>query len=177
MPRPKKQKKSPLVAVPPEGASGGTPQTHPWVAPEPEVELPRQPAEPQVEAEPEMEPEPQKTDAETSLAFDKAEADLQLAERDVERIFTVYTDSEFASQLLQPSSPAMSRAPPARSAWSPPTVADRWSAAWEGCLRRGRPPTSGCTAPAGGPATLVTAHSMERALLREERDSFMSELS
>ena len=26
----------------------------------------------------------------------------------------------------------MSRAARARSAWSPPTVADRWSAAWEG---------------------------------------------
>ena len=42
MPRAKKQKPSPLAAVPPEGASGGTPQTHPWVAPELEAE--REPA-------------------------------------------------------------------------------------------------------------------------------------
>ena len=102
MPRPKKQKPSPLATIPPEGASGGMPQTHPWVAPKPEAELPRQPAEPQVEAEPETEPEPPKSDEETSLAFDKAEADLLLAERDVERILTVYGDSEFDSQWCQP---------------------------------------------------------------------------
>ena len=103
MPRAKKQKPSPLATVPPEGASARTPQTHPWVAPEPEAELPRQPAEPQVEAEPEMEREPPKTDEETSLAFDKAEADLERAERDVERILTVFCDSEFDSQWCQPS--------------------------------------------------------------------------
>ena len=56
-----------------------------------------------MEAEPETEPEPPKTDAETSLAFDKAEADLLLAERDVKRILTVYGDSEFDSQWCQPS--------------------------------------------------------------------------
>ena len=57
-----------------------------------------------MEAEPESEtePEPPKSDEETSLAFDKAEADLLLAERDVERILTVYGDSEFDSQWCQP---------------------------------------------------------------------------
>ena len=45
MPRPKKQKLPPLESPLPMGASGdGTPQTHPWVAPELEAEPP-QPAE------------------------------------------------------------------------------------------------------------------------------------
>ena len=58
MPRPKKQKPSPLESPPPTRAHGdGTPQTHPWVAPEPEADPPQR-AEPQVEAEPETEPPP-----------------------------------------------------------------------------------------------------------------------
>ena len=98
MPRPKKQKPSPLESPPPTGASGdGTPQTHPWVAPEPEPEPP-QPAEPQVEAEPETEPPPQKTEAEKALDHDKAYDDHEKAWKEFHRLSTVYSDSEFDSQ-------------------------------------------------------------------------------
>ena len=98
MPRPKKRKPSPLESPPPTGASGdGTPQTHPWVAPEPEAEPP-QPAEPQVEAEPETEPPPKKTEAEKALDHDKAYDDLEKAQKELSRLHTVYKDSEVDSQ-------------------------------------------------------------------------------
>ena len=98
MPRPKKRKTSPLESPPPTGASGdGTPQTHPWVAPEPEADPP-QPAEPQVEAEPETEPPPQKTEAEKALDDDKAYDDLEKARKEHLRLFWLYSDSEFDSQ-------------------------------------------------------------------------------
>ena len=98
MPRPKKQKPSPLESPPPTGASGdGTPQTHPWVAPEPEAEPP-QPAEPQVEAEPETEQPPKKTEAEKIRDHDKAWDDHENASNEYHRLFVVYSDSEFDSQ-------------------------------------------------------------------------------
>ena len=99
MPRPKKRKPSPLESPPPTRAHGdGTPQTHPWVAPEPEADPPQR-AEPQVEAEPETEPPPpQKTEAEKAHDHDKAYDDLENASNEFHRLFVVYSDSEFDSQ-------------------------------------------------------------------------------
>ena len=98
MPRPKKRKPSPLESPPPARARGdGTPQTHPWVAPELEAEPP-QPAEPQVEAEPETEQPPKKTEAEKIRDHDKAWDDHENASNEYHRLFVVYSDSEFDSQ-------------------------------------------------------------------------------
>ena len=98
MPRPKKRKPSPLESPPPTRARGdGTPQTHPWAAPELEAEPP-QPAEPQVEAEPETEQPPKKTEAEKIRDHDKAYDDHWSAFLEFRRLFHVYSDSEFDSQ-------------------------------------------------------------------------------
>ena len=60
---------------------------------------PPQPAEPQVEAE----PAELICAAETVLdAFDEAEAELEKANKEVNRLLAVYGDSEFDSQWCQP---------------------------------------------------------------------------